>query len=325
MSIRACALCVLLCAALALSGCGKKEEAVFTDPLPSAEDRTDATPEMPGLSGGAERVSFSTDSSPVGVSSDEQPSQPEILHFVDVFGEEYETEIDPEIPKHPYDLSLFQRDGQLLSYTDENFQSCSGIDVSHHQEKIDWEKVASQGFTFAILRIGFRGYGTEGNLGEDRQFKNNLEGARAAGLKTGVYFFAQAVNEDEAREEAAFVLELLNGEELDLPVVYDPESILDAPARTDNVTREQFTANSAAFCEIIREAGYEPMIYANMLWEAFELDLNKLQGIPIWYADYEPLPQTPYDFRIWQYSNEGQVDGVSGSCDLDILFQTRER
>ena len=66
------------------------------------------------------------------------------------------------------------------------------------------------------------------------------------------------------------------------------------------------------------DAGYEPMIYANMLWEAFELDLEKLSEYPLWYADYEPAPQTPYHFRFWQYTNQGQVAGVSGNVDLNI-------
>ena len=134
----------------------------------------------------------------------------------------------------------------------------------------------------------------------------------------GVYFFAQAVNEEEAREEADFVLQNLQGYTLQLPVVYDPESILDDEARTDNVSGEQFTKNTEVFCSAVAEAGYDPMIYANMLWEAFELDLEKLSEYPLWYADYEPAPQTPYHFRFWQYTNVGQVPGITGNADLNI-------
>ena len=137
-------------------------------------------------------------------------------------------------------------------------------------------------------------------------------------MEQGVYFFAQAINEAEAKVEADFALKSLAGRSLDLPVVYDPESILDDVARTDNVSGQQFTANTKVFCETIKAAGYEPMIYANMLWEAFELDLSRLKGYPIWYADYEDKPQTPYDFVIWQYTNEGSVPGVEGVCDIDI-------
>lgn len=244
---------------------------------------------------------------------------PEILHFVDVFGEEYQVEINPDIEKHCYDLDAFSRSGELLSYTgDAGYTYRLGVDVSHHQGEIDWEKVKSAGFEFAFIRLGYRGYGSAGNICLDKQFYNNMDHATAAGLDVGVYFFSQAVNEAEAREEAEFVLQNLSGYEPDLPVVYDPESILDAEARTDDVTSEQFTKNTLAFCRAIEEAGYQAMIYSNMLWEAYHLDLSQLSGYPIWYADYEPLPQTPYHFEFWQYTNTGTADGIQGDVDLNI-------
>lgn len=110
----------------------------------------------------------------------------------------------------------------------------------------------------------------------------------------------------------------MNGYELQLPVVYDPESVLDDVARTDNVTGEQFTKNTRVFCDTISENGYDSMIYSNMLWEAFEFDLSQLVDIPIWYADYEKLPQTPYRFVFWQYTNEGHISGIDGDIDLNI-------
>ena len=114
------------------------------------------------------------------------------------------------------------------------------------------------------------------------------------------------------------MLEHLKEYDIQLPVVYDPESILDDEARTDNVTPEQFTKNTRTFCDRIKAAGYQPMIYANMLWEAFELDLEQLSDLPVWYADYEPLPQTPYHFDYWQYTNQGSVDGITGNVDINI-------
>ena len=99
--------------------------------------------------------------------------------------------------------------------------------------------------------------------------------------------------------------------------------IRDDEARTDSVTGEQFTANTIAFCERVKEAGYQPMIYSNMVWEADLYDLGKLQSYPVWYADYEQIPQTPYAFRFWQYSEKGTVDGISGDVDLDVEFIRR--
>ena len=150
------------------------------------------------------------------------------------------------------------------------------------------------------------------------KFENNITKAKEAGVEVGVYFFSQAINEEEAREEARFVLEHLGGRVLELPVVYDPENILDDVARTDNVTPEQFTKNSIAFSEEVKAAGYKPMIYSNMLWEAFKLDMTKLKEYSFWYADYESKPQTPYDFTFWQYSEKSSVPGISGNMDMNI-------
>lgn len=248
----------------------------------------------------------------------EVEAQPEILNFVDVFGEEYQVEINPDVEKHKYDLEKFVHEGDRLSYTDDKYEYRLGVDVSRHQGWIDWEKVKAAGYEFAIIRVGYRGYGEEGLVCLDEQFDTNIQNAQAAGLDVGVYFFAQAINEEEAKEEAEFVLEHIAGYELQLPVVYDPESILDDEARTDDVSGKQFTKNTEVFCSMIEEAGYQPMIYSNMLWEAYELNLEYLEGYPIWYADYEPLPQTPYHFDFWQYTNEGSVDGIEGRTDLNI-------
>ena len=246
--------------------------------------------------------------------------EPERLQFVDVFGNPYEVEINPNIAKKKYQDAKFIREGDKVIYEDDVYFSRLGVDVSYHQGNIDWEKVKADGYDFAMIRIGYRGYGKEGSLNLDTRFHDNIKNAQNAGLDVGVYFFAQAINEEEALEEAEFVLEYLNGYQLQLPVVYDPESILNDDARTDNVTGEQFTKNTEVFCGRIQEAGYEPMIYSNMLWEAYKLDLEQLAAYPVWYADYEPLPQTPYDFFMWQYSNSGTVDGIRGAADLNIQF-----
>lgn len=261
---------------------------------------------------------------PVETEVREAETEPQMIHFVDVYGEEYEVEQNPLVAEHEYDLTAFVHDGDKLTYESELFDSRLGVDVSHHNGVIDWERVKEQGIEFAIIRLGYRGYGAEGRIRLDRQFENNIVNAQKAGLEVGVYFFAQAVSEEEAEEEADFVLEHLSDYEIQLPIVYDPESILDAQARTDDVTGEQFTLNAEIFCKRMKEAGYQPMIYCNMLWEAYELDLAQLSEYPIWYADYELLPQTPYYFEYWQYTNQGNVDGIQGNVDLDIQFIKRK-
>ena len=243
----------------------------------------------------------------------------ETMTFVDAHGEEHKMKIDPDVEKNPYDPDAFQLDGVQMAYEGEDISDYRlGVDVSFYQGKIDWEKVKAAGYDFAIIRLGYRGYGEEGNIHLDEMYKTNIENASAAGLDVGVYFFAQAVNKEEAREEAEFVIDHLEGYELDMPVVYDPESITGDESRTQDVSGKQFTKDARAFCEEIEKAGYESMIYSNMLWEAYEFDLAKLADYPIWYADYEAKPQTPYNFRIWQYTESGQVDGIQGNVDLNI-------
>ena len=254
----------------------------------------------------------------------EEP-EPEILHFVDVYQNPYQVEINPNVEKHDYKDDSFVHNGDRLSYKDDsNYTYRLGVDVSEHQGYVDWQALKDSGFEFAFIRLGYRGYGQEGRICLDREFHRNIQNAQAAGFDVGVYFFAQAVNEEEALEEAHFVLQNLEGYTLQLPVVYDPESILDDEARTDNVSGEQFTKNTEVFCSAVADAGYDPMIYANMLWEAFELDLEELSEYPLWYADYEPAPQTPYHFRFWQYTNQGQVPGITGNTDLNIEMVPKE-
>lgn len=242
------------------------------------------------------------------------------LHFVDAWGEWHKVEINQNVKKHSYNFTNLKNDSSGISYEDGTYYTRKGIDVSHHQGKIDWEKVKSAGYDFAFIRIVYRGYGESGSLNLDREYKSNIVNAQKAGLDVGVYVFSQAINESEAKEEAQIVLDALKEYHIQLPIVFDPELIRDDEARTDDVNGEQFTKNTIVFCDIIKAAGYQPMIYSNMCWEAYLYDLEQLQEYPIWYADYEPIPQTPYDFEFWQYSEEGVVDGIKGQVDLNIQF-----
>ena len=242
--------------------------------------------------------------------------------FVDVYGQEYEAELLEDVPECPYDYSRLTEKNGYQYYTDESgdISSTLGIDVSRYQPEIDWQQVKASGIDFVMIRVGYRGYGEEGRLVEDECFRSHIGGALDAGLDVGVYFFSQAVNDEEAKEEARFVLERVKDYTLTYPVVFDTEEIKDAEARTDGLSKEQFTRNCKVFCDAIKEAGYDTMIYANMKWMAFTLDLSELAAYDFWYADYEPLPQCPYDFRMWQYTESGTVPGVGGNVDVNVWF-----
>ena len=230
------------------------------------------------------------------------------------------TEI-PTIPpaSNPYDQFDFQY-GRHNYLKLQNLPSFAGVDVSAYQGDINWKKVAASGIDFAMIRLGYRGWGSEGKLKEDEYARQNLEGAKAAGLRVGAYFFSQAVNEDEAREEARFVLELLAGETLGLPVYYDWERVESAPARTSEVDGDTVTACAKAFCETVEAGGYEAGVYFNQNYVYTLIDLAQLLDYPLWMAQYQTAPDFFYHFTCWQYTDSGTVAGISGPVDLDIRF-----
>lgn len=233
-----------------------------------------------------------------------------------------------DVQKCQYDKSLFKIDRKTkrASYKgDSNYTYRLGLDVSRHDgEPIDWKKVKADGWEFIIFRIGYRGYQT-GILHLDEHFHQNIQGALKEGFDIGVYIFSQAINEDEAVEEAELIINELKNYEITLPVVFDPESIPWEEARTDEITGEQFTKNTIAFCNRIKEAGYEPMIYSNITWEAKFFDLSQLKEYKLWFADYQYPPTTPYHFEFWQYGGEwGKVPGFPKGKRVDVDMQLIE-
>ncbi|MBQ6432233.1 MAG: glycoside hydrolase family 25 protein [Oscillospiraceae bacterium] len=195
----------------------------------------------------------------------------------------------------------------------------TGIDVSTHQGLIDWEQVRDAGITFAIIRAGYRG-STEGRLYEDELFWDNLNGAKAAGLKVGVYFFSQAISVEEAAEEAEYVLNLLNGEPLELPVYYDWEQIA-GTSRINYPGTLPLTECSVAFCEAVREQGYTPGVYFNREYGYAYLDFVRLRNYALWLAEYGDNPTFRYRYDCLQYTDAGRIPGIETTVDMDLIFQ----
>lgn len=193
-----------------------------------------------------------------------------------------------------------------------------GIDVSKWQGDIDWDKVKAAGVEFVMIRAGYRGSQT-GALVEDPNFLANIRGAKRAGLKVGVYFFTQAVNEVEAVEEASMVIALCDGYELDYPVVIDSEGA-GGEGRADSLDMETRTKVCAAFCETIDNAGYEPGVYASRSWYNANLDVKKLDKYRIWLAEYRSTPLYSGYYDMWQYTSKGKIDGIEGNVDLNISY-----
>lgn len=220
-----------------------------------------------------------------------------------------------------YDFSRITEQNGYKYYTGitGDIQSEIGIDVSKFQGDIDWALVKESGIQFAMLRVGMRGYGS-GKLVTDEKFYVNLEGALSEGIKVGTYFFSAAINEAEAIEEADYVAKALEGYPIEMPVVFDTEPIYYDDARTDDLTPNQLTIITRAFCERIRSYGYTPMIYANAKRLTCVLHLEELADIDLWYADYQEKPIFPYAYRMWQYTEHGSVPGISGEVDLNVYF-----
>ncbi len=233
-----------------------------------------------------------------------------------------------------YDLKLHGRADESFVKTEsgeieylENGESAGikGIDISKYNGNIDWEKVAADGVKFAYIRAGVRGY-SSGSIVMDETFRNNAEGASAAGLQIGTYFFSQAVNEEEAVAEADALLESLDGLNITCPIAYDLEKVenTDSKPRTKGLTTEQYTKNTIAFCERIKKAGYTPIIYGNIKTFLMMLDMTQLEDYQKWFAGYisddSITPYFPYEMRIWQYTSNGSVDGIEGKCDMNIAF-----
>lgn len=239
--------------------------------------------------------------------------------YYDVGNNKRMMKVNDLIPKNNYKWS--DPEGVMSKKPPIGHKMSYGIDISKHNGNIDFKKVKAAGFDFVFIRIAYRGYGSAGNLKIDEMQETYLKDARAAGLKVGAYVFSQSVNESEAVEEAKLAIDLLKNYKLDLPLVYDPETIKGDIARTDNVTGIEFTRNTIAFCEEVKKAGFTPAIYSNMVWEDYYYDLNKLKDYDIWYADYNNLPQTPYNFKFWQFSEVGIVDGISGEVDLNVMIE----
>ena len=170
-----------------------------------------------------------------------------------------------------------------------------------------------------MIRLGLRGYET-GKLVTDENFKANVEGATAAGIDVGVYFFTQAINPAEAREEAEYVLNEIDGYNITYPIAIDVEDLYNDKARSYNQSKESRTECAIAFMDAVKNAGYNPAIYGNLNTFTKLVEVNKLGEYDKWFALYDTQIYFPYEITVWQYSDKGRIDGIEGDVDLNITF-----
>ena len=224
------------------------------------------------------------------------------------------------VDENVFDMArIYYEDGRA-GYEDEQYGAVTGIDVSEFQGEIDWKAVKADGVDFAIVRVGGR-FMQSGKLYDDSYFERNVEGALAAGLQVGVYFFSQAISPEEGVEEAEYILSRIEGYDITMPIVMDWEHLNGSDSRVYGVEPERVTAAIRAFSDRIREAGYEPMVYMNSYCGYIKMDLRELNDVGFWFAQYTPVPVFRYHFDMWQYTDQGQVDGITGNVDRNLYFQ----
>lgn len=207
-----------------------------------------------------------------------------------------------------------------------NYNIYNGIDVSKYNGDINWDKAKKDGVDFVIVRVGYRGYGKSGTLCTDPNYKANIEGALAAGIKVGVYYFTEALTTDEAREEAKFCISKIKDYNITLPVAIDYEYPTDGKnpiGRMYNakLTKAEATANVKAFCATVKKAGYTPLVYAN------KSDLSSLingktigNTYKVWLANYTTKTTYANSYEYWQYTSSGKVNGITGKVDCNFWY-----
>lgn len=230
--------------------------------------------------------------------------------------------ISPYLTKNTFDFTKMEDKAGLKRYMENGREtSYVGVDISRHTGKVNFPSLKAAGVDYVMIRLGSRGYST-GQITLDENFKENIEGAIAAQLDVGIYFYSQAVSQDEAVQEASFVVQNLEPyrTHVKYPVAFNMEFVSNDKSRIEGLSREDKTAVTVSFMDAVRASGYVPMIYGDKEWLLKEVDLTKLQDYDVWLSQEEEIPDYPYRYAMWQYNTDGVLNGIDGGADLNICF-----
>jgi GH25 family lysozyme M1 (1,4-beta-N-acetylmuramidase) len=241
-----------------------------------------------------------------------------LLQYQD--GQEEWVLISPYLPKNEYDFTnLVSKSGMMEYFVKGKKTSYLGVNISKYEDYVDFVKLRKAGIQFVMLRVGARGYGS-GQLTLDEYFQDNIKRATDAGLAVGVYFFSQAITPEEAIEEANMVIENVKDYTVTYPVAFDMEYVTNDTARVEALSKEEKTNITKTFLETVKAAGYIPMIYGNKEWLIKRIDLSKLTDYDVWLSQPGDIPDYPYQFTIWQYTQDASLSGIAGLADLNLSF-----
>lgn len=235
-------------------------------------------------------------------------------------GTEEWVSINPYLTKNTYDYSGLVYQFPIMKYYEDSEKvSQVGISVDEDDGDINFGRLKKAGVDFAMIRIGSRGYGS-GNLMSDEMFYENVRKATEAGMDIGVTFFSQAVTKEEALEEAARVIEGLQGFTIVYPVAFDMEYVKNDTARVQGLSRDEKTEIAMTFLDAVGQAGYKTILYGNKEWLIRRVDLSKLIGYDIWISQEQDTPDYPYKFTMWEYTKNAKMDGMEEPADLSICL-----
>lgn len=228
--------------------------------------------------------------------------------------------INSYLDKNTYQEAGFAYEEPVMKYFANGAKaSFLGVDISKDNGTVDFKKLKKDGVDFVMVRLGHRGY-ESGNVVLDEEYFDNIQLANEAGLAVGVYFESQAITVEEALEEAEFVVTNLIEMRVTYPVVFDLGLVANDSSRIENIPKTQLTEITNAFCNRVKEVGYKPMVYGDKYWLLRKIDLTMLGDYDIWLSQSGQLPDYPYQFAMWQYTNTGSVSGISGDVNMNISF-----
>lgn len=258
--------------------------------------------------------------SPAGLTEEEmaQDGNHILVSYKD--GSEEWIKINEEIPRQDYDFTRMKSvNGKMTYYEGNKRLSRLGIELSEENGDVDFAALKESGIDFVMLRAGARGYET-GLLAADKNFASNLGKAETAGLDIGVYFSSQAVTTQEAVQEAELVLKELTSHRITYPVAFRMDSIANDTSRTDVLDAKERTEIAEAFLYEVEKAGYSVAVYGTKEWLLTDIEESILKERDIWLSEQVPIPEYPYQFKMWEYEGGQEAAGVKGDVNYTISF-----